>query len=160
MADRNFILFRTRLFQFELPDAQIDTCVVGGDCAGWFYDRMLRHLELIGATEPVMEDWGWYACVKTRDTGVSIRMLVYSWPFLVNCWMIGLEAQQAFLWRHSPEAMSKAIDCAADAIDGIMRSDSRFESFGWSNANPFESEVTDPRTSYVGTFRSDRDTAE
>ncbi len=79
------------------------------------------HPNLIGVKEPVMEDWGWYACVKTRDTGVAIQVLVYSWPFLEDCWMIGLEAQQAFFGRHSPEAISKAIDCAADAIDDIIR---------------------------------------
>lgn len=160
MADRNLILFRTQLFQYEQPDDQLDTWIVGRDCASSLYARMVPHPNLIGVTEPVMEDWGWYARVKTRDIGVSIQVLVYSWPFLDNCWMIGLETQQAFFGRHSPEAMSKAIDCASDVIDGIVRSDSQFESFGWSDANPLESEVTAPRTSYVGTFRSDRDTVE
>src|SRR5689334_20929162 len=40
-AERNFIMFKTDLFVFEQRDEDIDQWFVGGDCAGWFYARLL-----------------------------------------------------------------------------------------------------------------------
>ena len=92
-----------------------------------------------------MEDWGWYATVKTRDTGTSIALLFYPWPYLEYCWLIGIDHKRKWLRRESPEAIRAAIDCVADGIDGILASDVQFESFGWREKNPFDSGITDPR---------------
>jgi hypothetical protein len=69
-------------------DDQIDAWFVGGDCAGWIYARLLPLPNIVGETEPLMEDWGWYASIKTCDTDTSIALLVYPWDYLDHCWMI------------------------------------------------------------------------
>jgi hypothetical protein len=100
---------------------------------------------IVRETEPLMEDWGWYASVKTRDTNTSIALLVYAWDYLDHCWLIGLEAKRRLLKRQLDQTIRAALDCVADGIDDIIGSDDRFESFGWREDNPFDSGVTDPR---------------
>jgi hypothetical protein len=138
-------LFRSELFLHDQPDDQIDHWFLGGDCAGWIYARLLPLPNLLRETDPLMEDWGWYASVKTRDTDTSIAMLVYSWPYGDHCWMIGLDPRRRWLKRQSREVICAAIDYVADGIDGIITSDTRFESFGWHELNPFDTGATDPR---------------
>jgi hypothetical protein len=133
------------LFLHDQPDDQIDQWFLGGDCAGWIYARLLPLPNILGETDPVMEDWGWYASVKTRDTETSIALLIYPWHYGDHCWMIGLNARKRWLGRQSPKTIRAAIDCAADGIDGIIASDVRFESFGWRELNPYDTGVTDPR---------------
>lgn len=146
MPSRNFILFRTELFLHEQPDDQIDSWFVGGDCAGWFYARLLPTLNLRGETAPLMEDWGWYASVKTIDTNTSIAMLFYPWDYYDHCWLIGIDPRRRWLRRQSDDIIGAAQDCVADSIETIITSDVRFQSFGWHEQNPFDSGVKDPRT--------------
>ncbi|MFO1005700.1 MAG: hypothetical protein U0929_07070 [Planctomycetaceae bacterium] len=145
MLHRNFILFRSELFQHEQADDQIGHWFVGGDCAGWFYARLLPLPNIAPETAPVMEDWGWFASVKTRDTDTSVALLVYPWDYLDHCWMIGLDPKRRFLRKQSDNIIRAAVDSVADQIDGVISSDDRFESFGWYEKNPFETGVTDPR---------------
>jgi len=148
IAKRNFVLFRSDLFLYDQADEHIDCWFVGGDCAGWIYARLLPQPNIIRETEPVMQDWGWYASVKTNDPDTSIALLVYAWPFLEHCWMIALEPKRR-LFQHQPSTMLRAaLDSVADAIDGIVDPDDRFESFGWYEQNPFDTGVTDPRQSF------------
>jgi len=126
-------------------DDQIDRWFVGGDCVGWIYARLLPLENIVRETEPLMEDWGWYASVKTRDTDTTVGLLVYAWDYLDHCWLIGLEPQTRLLKRQTEVTIRDAVDCVADGIDGIIGFDDRFESFGWHEQNPFDSGVTDPR---------------
>ncbi|MEI7462424.1 MAG: hypothetical protein WCK15_23755 [Pirellula sp.] len=126
-------------------DEHIDCWFVGGDCAGWIYARLLPNPNIVRDTEPLMEDWGWYASVKTRDSDTSIALLVYAWPFLEHCWLIGLDPKRRLLRRQHDTTIRAAVDCIADGIDGIICSDDRFESFGWREQNPFDTGVKDPR---------------
>lgn len=142
---RNWILFRTELFLYEQPDDQIDRWLVGGDCAGWIYARLLPLPTIAHDWHPAMEDWGWYASVLADESNTSIGMLFYAWPFLDNSWLIGLQPRKK-LFRKLPSAVMRgAVDCVADGIDHILTSDDRFESFGWYEQNPFETDMTDPR---------------
>jgi hypothetical protein len=142
---RNFLLFRSDLFLHRQEDDQIDQWFVGGDCAGWIYARLLPHRNITRETEPLMEDWGWYARVRTQDSETSIALLFYPWDHLDHCWLIGLDAKRKLMRRQSPEVIRAALDCVADAIDGVIAGDTRFESFGWRESNPFDTGVTDPR---------------
>ncbi|MEQ9586510.1 MAG: hypothetical protein RJS97_00820 [Parvibaculaceae bacterium] len=144
-TERNYLLFRSELFLHRQPDDQLDQWFVGGDCAGWLYARLLPLPNIAPATEPLMEDWGWYASVRTIDTGTSIALLVYAWDYLDHCWLIGLDPKRRLIWRQSDTVIRSALDCVADGIDGIMAEDDRFESFGWHDENPFDTGVTDPR---------------
>ena len=92
-----------------------------------------------------MEDWGWYASVKTKDSDTSIALLIYPWDYLDHCWLIGLDPKHRLLRRKPETTIRVALDRVANGIDGIMDSDDRFESFGWREQNPFDSGVTDPR---------------
>lgn len=92
-----------------------------------------------------MEDWGWYASVKTKDSETSIALLIYAWPFLEHCWLIGLDPKRRLFQRQPDSTLAAAVNCVADAIDGMIGSDDRFESFGWREQNPFDTGVTDPR---------------
>ena len=148
ITKRNFVLFRSDLFLYDQADEHIDCWFVGGDCAGWIYARLLPQPNIIRETEPVMEDWGWYASVKTNDTDTSIALLFYAWPFLEHCWMIGLEPRRRLFQRQPGNILRAAIDYVADAIDGIVDPDDRFESFGLYEQNPFDTGVTDPRKSF------------
>ncbi len=142
---RNSLLFRSELFIHRQEDSQIDHWFVGGDCAGWLYARLLALPNIERRTDPLMEDWGWYACVKTKDTATSISLLSYAWDFLDHCWLVGLEPKRRLLRRQSDKIIRAATDCIADAIDEIIVQDDRFESFGWQEKNPFELNTTDPR---------------
>ncbi len=80
---------------------------------------------------------------QTRDSGVSIQMLVYSWPYLDHCWVIGMESRHRLFRRHTTEVISIATACVSDAISQIIELDLQIESYGWSEEYPFESEVAD-----------------
>ena len=56
---RNFVLFETDLFVIRRRDEDIDKWSLGGDCAGWFYVRLLLAGHIRHECDPVMEDWGW-----------------------------------------------------------------------------------------------------
>jgi len=145
--ERNFLLFRCELFLHRQPDDQIDQWFVGGDCAGWIYARLLTFSYLYYETSPLMEDWGWYASVRTHDGDTSIALLVYPWDYLDHCWLIALEPRKRLFRRTSVEAIRSARDSVADALDAILENDPRFESFGWRAKNPFDTGLTDPRIS-------------
>ena len=88
---RNFVLFKTDLFVFRQRDEDIDKWFVGGDCAGWFYVRLLLVDRIRRECEPVMEDWGWTFAVSVDDVAVSVNV----WAFfeIENCWLFGLESK-------------------------------------------------------------------
>ena len=68
-----FVAFQTDLFFTDIPDDQLDHWFVGGDCAGWFYARLLPDIHITDHYGPVMEDWGWTMAVKVDDILVWIN---------------------------------------------------------------------------------------
>ena len=141
---RNFLLFRSELFVHRQDDDQLGQWFVGGDCAGWLYARLLPLSNVVRETDPLMEDWGWYASVRI-STKTSIGLLVYAWDYLDHCWLIGLDPKRRLLRRQTDATIRSALDCIADGIDRIIAADDRIESFGWHAKNPFDTGITDPR---------------
>jgi hypothetical protein len=79
MPERNYLLFRNALFLGFQSEEDIGRWFVGGDCLGWIYARLLPRPDLRDVCCPVMEDWGWYASVATRDIKVEVELLLYSY---------------------------------------------------------------------------------
>ncbi len=143
---RNFLLFRSELFLYHQEDDQIGQWFVGGDCTGWLYARLLPFPNITHETDPTMEDWGWYASIRTIDSATSIALLIYPWTYLDYCWLVAIKPRRKLLRLQSDTVVRNAVDYVADVIDDIMAGDERFESFGWREENPFDTGVTDPRT--------------
>src|SRR5262249_19778736 len=99
--ERNFVLFKTDLFVFHQRDQDIDRWFVGGDCAGWFYARLLPVDRVRPFREPVMEDWGWTFGVSIDD----VRVWINVWAFyeIENCWLFGIDAKKRLFSRKTSE---------------------------------------------------------
>lgn len=133
---RNFVLFNTDLFVFHQPDNDIDQWFVGGDCAGWFYARLLPVDGILPFREPVMEDWGWTFALAVNQ----VRVWVNLWAFypIENGWLFGFEAKKRLWRRESPEMLQSAKTTVCDAMDDIMAHDARISKFQWFAENPFD----------------------
>jgi hypothetical protein len=135
-AMHNFVLFKTDLFLSRQRDEDIDRWAVGGDCAGWFYVRLLMCEDIRPGGEPVMEDWGWTFVVTVK----SVRVRLNVWPFneMEPCWLIGLEPKdRLFRWEPS-ESLTHAKDVVADALERWISNDPRIERHEWFAGNPFD----------------------
>ncbi len=140
---RDFVLFKTDLFLFRQPDEDINCWCVGGDCAGWFYVRLLCADKIRRDCEPVMEDWGWTFAVSVD--GIRIKVNVWAYLEIENCWLFGLESQGRWLAAPSSEKRFVAKESVATALDAILATDSRFEKHAWFAENPFDLNAKDFR---------------
>jgi hypothetical protein len=139
-VDRNFVLFKTDLFVCRQRDEDIDKWFVGGDCAGWYYVRLLLVDHIQKDLDPVMEDWGWTFALSVD--GVIVRINV--WTYLIdNCWLFGLESKGGWFRRPSSEKMIAAKEVVANALDATMAADSRIVKHAWFADNPFELNLKD-----------------
>ncbi len=142
-AQRNYLLFATDLFLDHQSDDDLNRWVLGGDCLGWIYARLLADQQLSVECCPVMEDWGWYASIRYRDTKTSVRILLYS--YIDKHWLLGLKPRLTFSWLKRRTKPVDAQTYIAYAIDGIISGD-RFRSFGWREDDNFEVLKRDKRT--------------
>jgi hypothetical protein len=137
-VERNFLLFKTDLFLYWQRDKDIGQWFVGGDCAGWFYVRLLSQNHIQPSLEPVMEDWGWTFEVLIND--VIVRFNV--WDFLLdNCWLFGLEVKKRFFRRQNAETLKRAKNVVCDALEDIITHDPRLLKHEWFADCPFELDV-------------------
>jgi hypothetical protein len=138
---RNFVLFQTDLFVFRQRDEDIDKWFVGGDCAGWFYARLLLADNIKQESDPVMEDWGWRFAVSVEGIKVSVNV----WAFfeVKNCWLFALEPKGGWFRPPSSEKLIAAKEAVANALDRIMAGDARIVNRAWFADNPFELNVKD-----------------
>jgi hypothetical protein len=135
-----FVLFRTTLFLFEQPDEGIDRWRLGGDCAGWFYMRLLARKGIAPFLDPVMEDWGWTFAVLVDQ----VRVWVNFWSFyLQNCWCVGLEAPKRLFGPRRPEILCRAQAAVCENLDELLKEDPRIEKHQWYSENPFDLMVKD-----------------
>ena len=138
---RNFMLFSTDLFVFRQRDEDIDSWCVGGDCAGWFYVRLLLVEHIRQDCDPIMEDWGWTFAVSVD--GVKVWVNLWAFFEIENCWLFGLESKGGWFSRQSSEKLSAAKEAVANALEAILAADSRFVKHAWFAKNPFELNVRD-----------------
>ncbi len=134
--DRNCLLFRSELFLDQQADEDLGRWFLGGDCLGWIYARLLPHAELEYDCHPLMEDWGWYARIRTRDKKIPVELALYS--YIDRHWLLWLMAKDALLWRKPREQLEAAQNCVADAIDAMIAGDDCFTSLGWRVDDKFE----------------------
>jgi hypothetical protein len=136
---RNFVLFKTDLFEFHQRDEDIDRWFVGGDCAGWFYDRLLLVDLVQGFCEPVMEDWGWTFAVSV----VGVRVWVNVWAFfgIENCWLLGIYPKKRLFWRQSSETLLGSKEVVGSALENIITAEPRIAKHAWFAENPFDLHV-------------------
>ena len=135
-GEHNFVLFKTARFVFDQPDEDIDCWFVGGDCAGWFYARLLPRKGIVPDCEPVMEDWGWIFSVLVEQIRVSVS--VWAYLPLCNCWLLGVGAKKRLFARHCPEVLVRAKDTVCEAFDEIMNGDPEIAKCKWYAESPFE----------------------
>ena len=138
---RNFVLFKTDLFVFRQRDEDIDNWCVGGDCAGWFYVRLLLVQHIRQYCDPVMKDWGWMFAVSVD--GVKVWVNVWAFFEIENCWLFGLESTGGWFRRQSSEKLNAAKDVVATALERIMADDSRIVKRAWHAENPMELNIKD-----------------
>ncbi len=136
---RNFVLFKTDLFLFHQRNEDIDRWFVGGDCAGWFYARLLPVDRIQGSCEPVMEDWGWTFAVSVDD----VKIWVNAWAFhgMEHCWLLGLEAEKRVFRRKNSEALVRAKDVVSNALENIITGEPRIAKHEWFTESPFNLNV-------------------
>ena len=137
---RNFVLFETDLFVSRPSDADIDEWSVGGDCAAWFYVRLLLNGPIRHLREPVMDDWGWTFAVSVG--GIKVSVNVWSFFRMENHWLFGLEPRNRLFKRHLTRQLEAAKEVICDALECIISTDPRFTKHDWFAANPFDSNVT------------------
>ena len=138
---RNFVLFKTDLFVFRQRDEDIDKWFVGGDCAGWFYVRLLLTDRIQRDCEPVMEDWGWTFAVSVN--GVRVWTNVWAFHGIENCWLFGLEPKKRLFRRQSSDTLMTAKEVVCDALENIIEADPRIAKHDWFAENPFDLNVKD-----------------
>tara|TARA_R110002167_G_scaffold22416_1_gene80464 strand:- start:283 stop:717 length:435 start_codon:yes stop_codon:yes gene_type:complete len=131
-----FVSFHTKLFFTDIPDEQLDSWFIGGDCSGWFYARLIPYNQMEPDLEPTMEDWGWIMTVKTNGIAVDI----YVWEYLErhNSWVFGIAAKNKWLRKIPAEQLDTSEDTVARAIGAILEADNRFTQIEWSSENPLE----------------------
>ncbi len=133
---RNFLLFKTDLFVFRQRDEDIDKWFVGGDCAGWFYVRLLLVDRIQCDLYPVMEDWGWTFSVSVDGVVVSVNV----WAFyeVENCWIFGLEPKRRLFGWQSLEQLLRAKEIVGNALESIIVADPRIAKHDWFVESPFD----------------------
>lgn len=136
MTNRNYLLFRSGLFLGYQSDEDIGRWFLGGDCLGWIYSRLLPGPDFKVDCCPLMEDWGWYAAIATRDTKVRVELSLYA--YIAGYWILGISATTPGLWKKPLAVRNEAHERVANAIDAITREDDYFESYGWHVDDRFD----------------------
>ena len=135
---RNFLLFKTDLFLHQQEDEDLNNCRLGGDCAGWFYVRLLLGNHIKPYFSPGMEDWGWQISVVVNSFRIDINV----WDYCIDhCWIFGVEMQKSF-WANS-DAAWQARSYLCDRLEKIVADDLRFTKYQWFEANPFGLTIKD-----------------
>ena len=131
-----YVAFQTDLFFTDIPDDQLDHWFVGGDCAGWFYARLLPDIHITDHYGPGMEDWGWTMAVKVDDLVVWIN----TWQYIDRgqSWILGIEAKKRMFKKVTASRLESAQTIVENRIQAILDADTRFASFGWSNEHPLD----------------------
>jgi hypothetical protein len=139
--NRNFVLIRTDLFVSEQPDEEIGVWLLGADCAGWLYARLLLVEGIEADLDPTMEDWGWIFGVAVDGVAVSICV----WDFLNSdgTWLLGPYAKQRWLRRWKPARLLHAEKAVCDALDQIFENEPRIAKRKWFADNPFDLKEVD-----------------
>jgi hypothetical protein len=134
-----YLVFETDLFFTDIPDDQLDHWFIGGDCAGWFYARLLPHESIKQDLDPTMEDWGWIMSVKSEDFVVDICV----WEYLEkrNHWLLGIEAKKKLLKKNSLDLLERSELIVVDALTTILQNDNRFVKYIWCDENPMEKPI-------------------
>jgi hypothetical protein len=138
-AARDFVLFKTDLFVFRQLDADIDRWSVGGDCAAWFYVRLLLVEPIRPSREPLMDEWGWVCEVAIR--AVRIRLNVWAFHPVENCWILGIEVERRLFGRPPADEGQQAKALVCQALDDILAHDARMLKREWFAENPFDLDV-------------------
>lgn len=136
LAMKNHLLFTTELFLFHQRDEELDRWSVGGDCAAWFYMRLINRERIAPRLEPTMEDWGWTFRVLVD----SIQVTVNVWAFfeIDNCWLIGVEANRPILSWRSAVSCEGATNLVCVALEDIITQDVQFSKWKWFTENPYK----------------------
>ncbi|MCX6850312.1 MAG: hypothetical protein NTY98_15445, partial [Verrucomicrobia bacterium] len=90
----SYVVIQTELFFTDIPDDQIGSWFLGGDCAGWFYARLLPVKEIKQHLSPVMEDWGWI--MEVGVNGVVVQICVWECLDQEKLWVLGIAAKKKF----------------------------------------------------------------
>ena len=136
MDAMRYVRFQTDLFFTDMPDEQIGSWFLGGDCCGWFYARLLPLDGIEQNLHPTMEDWGWVMAVKAN--GIAVDICVWEHLGREKSWVLGIAAKKKWLRKTAPEALQQSQDLVAEAIGGILEADDRFSQIEWSTENPLE----------------------
>jgi hypothetical protein len=133
---RNFLLVKTDLFLSNQREENIGKWFLGGDCAGWFYMRLLTHVQIQHSCEPVMEDWGWTLSVGVEGARVAVDV----WDFfeIENCWLLGVTPKSRLFWRYSADTMLRAKDVVSSALESIVKGEPRISKHQWFAETPFD----------------------
>ena len=139
MNSFDFVILRTDLFSFDQPDEEIGQWLVGADCAGWFYARLLPVPGVRPYCDPCMEDWGWIFAVAVDD----VRVWVSVWEYfpIEGCFLLGLEAKKRVFKRSSAESLKQKQDLVGNAIDEIIKRTPGILKHRWTSENPFDSDA-------------------
>ena len=136
---RNFVLFQSDLFVSRQRDEDIDKWCVGGDCAGWFYVRLLLASHIHHEWDPVMEDWGWTFAVSVDEIKIWVNVWAYS--KIENCWLFGLESKGGWFSQPPSEKRIAAKEAIANELEKIMAADARIVKRACFVENPFDLNV-------------------
>lgn len=128
------VTFKTDLFFKDIPDEQLGQWFIGGDCAAWFYVRLLPHSEITRFIDPCMEDWGWYFSVKVNGTEVSMSI----WEHFEHedSWVIEIASKKPFFRKLSYETREYCDNLIKELFQEILANDSRFTNIVWSEKHP------------------------
>jgi hypothetical protein len=162
---QSFVLFKTDLFVYHQPDEDLDRWFVGGDCAGWFYARLLPVHRVQPHQEPVMEDWhGWTFSVAVGyvrplrtvevvlrhplfqaiagDVRVPRKVSVNVWAFSIeNCWLLGIDPGKRLFGRDSSETLLESKQVVCGALENIISAEPRIVKHEWFAENPWDLDI-------------------
>ena len=130
------LLFKTDMFIWKQADEDLDRWFIGGDCAMWFWMRLLPLMETHGGLGPVMEDWGWYFEVPTKFTNVAVEATGFY--EIENCWYFKLGPVKPLFRRYKQEPAAAAMRVVHDWLTRLLESEKRFKRFQWCDHNPWD----------------------
>jgi hypothetical protein len=131
-----YLVIETDLFNIDIPDEEIDQWVLGGDCADWFYKRLLISSEIKHQLEPTMEDWGWIMAVKTK--GVMVDISIWKYLDKTNHWILGITGKKKFLRKLSSDLLRAAEQEVQKELNNMVEADDEFTNIEWLDQHPLE----------------------
>lgn len=131
-----YLTFETDLFFTDIPDDQLDHWFIGGDCAGWFYARLLPEPGIKRFLEPTMEDWGWIMAVESA--GITVDICVWEYPGHEGQWILGVVGKKKFLKKTDRTQLQAAEQLVESVLGQLVEDDPRFLKAQWLDSNPME----------------------